>query len=136
MNSETRRSRPAAVQELSRASLARLRTLAADAARAVGMDSEAVNRLSIVADEAMSNALCYAGGGQVSITAVIGLGVTVEVRDAGPGIPAGTSVTMPGPLAVGGRGLPLIHLLSDRLEILTGPAGTTVRLTVAPRNVG
>jgi serine/threonine-protein kinase RsbW len=136
MSSETGRSRPAAVQELSRATLARLRTFAVDTARGVGLDSEAVNRLAIVVDEAMANALRYAGGGLVSITAAVGLGVTVEVRDDGPGIPPGTSVVMPGPLAVGGRGLPLIHLLSDDLEIRTGPAGTTVRLTVGARTAG
>jgi len=86
----------------------------------------------MVVDEAMTNAIRYAGGGSLRIVRASGAGVTVEVCDQGPGIPPGTPVLMPSPQAVGGRGLPLIHLLSDQVEIHSGTAGTTVRLTVGP----
>jgi serine/threonine-protein kinase RsbW len=130
MTSDPESASPA--RDLSRSSLTALRTLATDAARAAGLDSDQVNRLAMVVDEAMTNAIRHAGGGSLRIVRSSGAGVTVEIRDHGPGIPPGTPVVMPSPQAVGGRGLPLIHLLSDRVEIHSGPAGTTVRLTVGP----
>ena len=130
MSSDSGSASPA--RDLTRSSLTELRGLATAVGRAVGLDNDQVNRLAVVVDEAMTNAIRYAGGGSLRIVRASGAGVTVEVRDQGPGIPPGTPVVMPSPQAVGGRGLPLIHLLSDRVEIQSGPAGTTVRLTVGP----
>ena len=138
MNSEASAQQPVIDRPLALESLAVLRRLATDAAAAAGLDAERTGLFAVAVDEAMTNAIRYAGGGSVSITLVEGGSVSVEVRDSGPGIPPGTSTELPPPDAVSGRGLWLMRSLCDDLDIDTGPVGTTVRLamTVSQRQPG
>jgi anti-sigma regulatory factor (Ser/Thr protein kinase) len=138
MNSEASARQPVIDRPLALETLAALRRLATDAATAAGLDDERTGLFAVAVDEAMTNAIRYAGGGNLSITVVEGASVAVEVRDAGPGIPPGTSTQLPPPDAVSGRGLWLMRSLCDDLDIDTGPAGTTVRLamTVSQRQSG
>jgi serine/threonine-protein kinase RsbW len=115
---------------LSRGTLSELRGIAIRAARGIGLAGERVDQFAVAVDEAMANAIRHAGGGTVSITVTPGLGLTCEVHDHGPGIPAGAWTVMPPPGAVSGRGLPLMYLLCDVVRIRTGPDGTTVLLTM------
>src|SRR3954452_19319144 len=130
MNSEASAQQPVIDRQLVLETLAPLRRLATDAAGAAGLDAERTGLFAVAVDEAMTNAIRYAGGGSVSVTTVEGGSVTVVVCDRGPGIPPGTSTELPPPGSVSGRGLWLMRSICDDLDIDTGPAGTTVRLTM------
>jgi anti-sigma regulatory factor (Ser/Thr protein kinase) len=129
MNPESSPSRPVVGRPVALESLADLRKLATEAARTAGVDNERVGHFAVAVDEAMTNAIRYAGGGIVFIT-VDGDSVSVEVRDNGPGIPPGTPTELPPPGAVSGRGLWLMRTLCDQVFIDTGPTGTTARLVM------
>lgn len=130
MNPEASARQPVTHRQLALESLAALRASATDAASSVGLDGERVAHFAVAVDEAMTNAIRYAGGGRVSITEVPGESIVVEVADQGPGIPPGTPAELPPPEAVSGRGLWLMRTLCDHLDIETGPGGTTARLTM------
>jgi serine/threonine-protein kinase RsbW len=130
MNPEASARRPVIDRQLALDTLATLRALVGDAARAVGIDAERVAHFAVAVDEAMTNATRYAGGGRVSIFLVAGESVTVDVADDGPGIPPGTPAELPPPEAITGRGLWLMRTLCDSLDLDTGSAGTTARLTM------
>ncbi|GAA1752396.1 ATP-binding protein [Luedemannella helvata] len=138
MNPEATARQPVIHRELALETLATLRTLATDAARAAGVGSERAGHFAVAVDEAMTNAIRYAGGGRVSITVVPGESVEVEVSDDGPGIPPETPRDLPPPDAVSGRGLWLMRNLCDQLDIDTGPSGTIARLVilVSPTEAG
>jgi anti-sigma regulatory factor (Ser/Thr protein kinase) len=121
----------AVLRALSTGSLSQLRALATAAARDAGLTGDRVDQFAVALDEAMANAIQHAGGGTLRIQVVAGSAVMCEVTDHGPGIPAGTAPQlMPPPGSVRGRGLPLMHLLCDRVQIRTGPTGTTIALTM------
>src|SRR5262249_44894214 len=67
-------------------------------------DEDRTHNFAVAVDEAMTNAIRYATGAEVSISAESGAWVAAEVRDRGRGIPAGTSAELPPPGAVTGRG--------------------------------
>ena len=53
----------------------------------------------------------------------------VEVADSGPGLPkTDASPAMPAPDALGGRGLPLMHVLADEVAFQSSEAGLRIRL--------
>ena len=59
--------------------------------------------------------------------------LVIEIRDYGPGMAIPTRPSrMPGPDATGGRGLPLMHALSDELEFVPSKDGQMVRLVKRP----
>lgn len=130
MNPEASARHPVIDRKLALQTLATLRTLVTDAAKAAGVGAERAGHFTVAVDEAMTNAIRYARDGRVSITVVPGESVTVEVTDDGPGIPPGTRVELPPPDAVSGRGLWLMRTLCDNLDLDTGPQGTTARLVM------
>ncbi|HEY7174950.1 MAG TPA: ATP-binding protein [Micromonosporaceae bacterium] len=125
---------PTTIRELSLDTLTAIRTLVAAAARDCGLDEDRTHNFAVAVDEAMTNAIRYATGAEVSISAENGAWVGAEIRDRGPGIPAGTSAELPPPGAVTGRGLWLMHNLCDQVDIDTGPQGTVVRLVMLVNN--
>lgn len=84
----------------------------------------------LAAQEAFNNAVVVSPGA-VDVSAVcLDRRVIVEVRDKGPGfVPQQPQTAIPELLAVGGRGLFLMHRLMDDVVIESDSGGTTVRLT-------
>jgi anti-sigma regulatory factor (Ser/Thr protein kinase) len=128
MTSDASADSPVIDRHLTLDSLTAIRSVVEGAARDAGLNGERAIGFALAIDEAMTNAIRYAGGGTVSITAVPGAYVAIDVRDQGPGIPDGVTADLPGPGAVRGRGLWLMRSLCDRFDIDTGPDGTSVRL--------
>lgn len=58
--------------------------------------------------------------------------LSVEVRDEGGGFSVPRAPAMPGPEAMGGRGLPLMIALADRMEVKSSPHGTRITLHKSP----
>jgi len=81
-------------------------------------------------NEIVVNAVVHAGGhGSITI-AQSPDGIRVEVRDDGPGLPAGVVPSRPGPDSPGGRGLWLARRLSRRFMVSSSARGVTVRMFV------
>lgn len=84
-------------------------------------------------DEAVANAIRHGSPqGARSLVKVIchvlPSGLIVEVRDSGTGFTVPHSSRMPGPDSIGGRGLPLMIVLADSVEISATRKGTIVTL--------
>ena len=84
-------------------------------------------------DEAAANAIRHGSPlGERSLVQVVchqlSGGLIVEVRDTGKGFAVPASPNMPGPDAVGGRGLPLMCAMADSVEITSNGRGTTITL--------
>ncbi|AIJ24432.1 anti sigma factor [Amycolatopsis methanolica 239] len=97
-------------------------------ANAVELPDATTDAMALAAYEAMINVVTHAyparADGPLELSAELrGNAVDVTVSDQGRWQPPAAD---PGPLH--GRGLPLIHALSDRAEIAPGPEGTTVRM--------
>jgi serine/threonine-protein kinase RsbW len=97
------------------------------------LDQRAVNEVVLAAEEALINAIAYAGDaeGAILVSAWVRRGAaSVEVRDVGGGfdvrgIEPGTT---PDAERLHGRGLFLIHSVMDEVEITSGARGTTVHM--------
>jgi anti-sigma regulatory factor (Ser/Thr protein kinase) len=86
----------------------------------------------LAVNELVTNAVRHAGGrGRLVLSRYDGV-LRCEVSDRGPGIPADreNGAEMPPAFATGGRGLWLVRHICDRVEIHTGPHGTTVRVEI------
>ena len=113
--------------------LATQRDRVEQAARAAGMQEPAVRDLVVCACEALSNAVCHAGGARMSVVQTPET-VRVCVADRGPGIDfqdlpratllRGYSTVKPSL----GMGFSLMLELMDRVTLCTDPGGTTVIL--------
>jgi serine/threonine-protein kinase RsbW len=92
-----------------------------------GMDIEQVEALTLASYEALANVVAHAypdGDGAFDLLASAGAGrIEVTITDHGR-----WHAPSPDPLGLRGRGLPLIHTLTDDAEITRGPDGTVVRL--------
>ncbi|MFI7149696.1 ATP-binding protein [Nonomuraea sp. NPDC050022] len=112
--------------------LASTRTAVFHAASDQGLAGEPLTDFLIAVNECVTNALAHGGGrGSLSLWRTNG-GLLCEITDTGPGIPARalTEGPLPPPGAPGGRGIWLTRRLADQVSFLTGPAGTTVRLSM------
>jgi PAS domain S-box-containing protein len=112
--------------------LCRLRSRAAAAAEAVGLDSDRRNDLITAAGEAGMNAVVHGGGGIaiVGVDAIKGT-VRLTVEDWGAGIAMNhlpRATLNPGYTTAGtlGYGFKMVLSLVDTVWLLTGPTGTTV----------
>jgi serine/threonine-protein kinase RsbW len=104
-------------------------TVTSRAARA-GMAGERLDDFVVAVNELLTNAVRHGGGvGRVALWCADGV-VVCEVADDGAGI-AGRPARPSRPAAdeAGGWGLWLADELTDSLEIDSGPAGTTVRIS-------
>jgi anti-sigma regulatory factor (Ser/Thr protein kinase) len=110
---------------------ARLRRLVAWAARRVGLDREREQDLALAVTEAASNAIRHGGGhGRLDLIQDDSRALIAEISDEGPGMAPDSPVALPAADQGDGRGLYLIRQTCDRVEVHTGPHGTTVHLEI------
>jgi anti-sigma regulatory factor (Ser/Thr protein kinase) len=108
-----------------------LRSAVAAHASAQGAPRELVEFVVVIANELATNAIVYGGGsGRLRLWRDGDL-LYCQVSDGGPGIaePAAAGTVEQSPATPGGRGLWITRQLSDRLDIATGPDGTTITVT-------
>ena len=97
------------------------------------LNREQISDFLTAVDEATANAIRHGSPqGERNLVRVVCHSMPdaliVEVRDQGVGFNAPASPEMPPPDAQGGRGLPLMCALADRVEVASTPRGTTVTL--------
>lgn len=119
------------------ADLPALRTVVAAQATRAGATREQSEAMVVVANELATNAVTH-GGREGRLRLWRGPEhVVCEVVDSGPGIdsPDTAGVQTPHQLSPSGRGLWLVRLLSDSVEIDSHPGGTKIaaRLALRPR---
>jgi anti-sigma regulatory factor (Ser/Thr protein kinase) len=108
--------------------LQRLRALVERAGTRAGLSEPNAEDLVTAVNEVAVNAVLYAGGGGWITIAQSPEGVSVEISDDGPGLPAGVAPHLPPPRALGGRGLWMARRLCKRFTISSSPRGVTVRM--------
>jgi anti-sigma regulatory factor (Ser/Thr protein kinase) len=109
-----------------------LRSAVAAHAAELGLTTTRRNELILLAHELASNAIVHGGGqGRLRLWAVDGR-LYCEVSDRGPGLPTGllTGGEQPPLGATGGRGLWLVRVLADDLDLRSGPDGSTITAVV------
>jgi serine/threonine-protein kinase RsbW len=107
----------------------RVQELAAD----TSLTRQDTDDLLTAVDEAVANAIRHGSpNGPKSRVRVscqsAPTGLTVEVADQGKGFAVTVAPRMPGPEALGGRGLPLMCALADSVEVASGSDGTRITL--------
>jgi anti-sigma regulatory factor (Ser/Thr protein kinase) len=109
-----------------------LRSAVAAHASAFGLTEVRVSDLVLVAHELATNAVRHGGAtsttpGRLRLWASDGV-VVCQVYDPGPGPEhlSGVGLAEVDPSARSGRGLFIVRRLSRRLDITTGPGGTTI----------
>ncbi len=122
---------PVTLRRLTATDLDRVRHVVARITSLAGLNSDRVARLTLAVNEIATNAIQH-GGGEAGVTIQVeDAKVVIEVRDAGPGIPAGVTARLPEPEATHGRGLWLANQLCDEVHLRTGGGGTLIRLVMA-----
>lgn len=110
--------------------LAVARAFVEHAAASFGLDDEETFEFSLAANEAVTNAIRHGGpdeeGRIVLRVAADGNRLTLVVRDFGTFLSPTIGMQ---PRLDGGRGLAMMHSLTDAFELIADPAGTTVRLS-------
>jgi anti-sigma regulatory factor (Ser/Thr protein kinase) len=117
-------------------SLYALRVAVAAGAASLGLAEQRLADLVLVAHELAANAVRHGGATEHAPARLRlwreGDRVLCEVADHGPGFrdadAAGRRLAPPG--ALDGRGLWIVRQIVDRVEIISGPAGATVRVAV------
>jgi len=109
--------------------LAELRRWVLDLATAAGLSRPRTEDFAVAVIEVANNVIRHGGGVGTLILWRDGQGPLIaEICDFGPGIPPGVTISLPAPAATSGRGLWMAQALADRMSILTGARGTTIRL--------
>jgi anti-sigma regulatory factor (Ser/Thr protein kinase) len=122
------RNQRSVIEQFTAADLGRVRGLVERAARLVGLSRTRSDNLVAAVNEVAINAILHAGAtGSVTVEQSAD-GVSVEIRDHGPGLPSDLSTDRPPPDALGGRGLWLARRLCHHLNIASSPWGVTVRM--------
>ena len=115
--------------EFGRRDLPAVRRTVRQFARSCGLTEEQVANLELATSELAANSVHHGGG-----TGSVGLwrdpdAVVIEISDRGHVTDPLAGRRRPEPGQAGGMGLYLVHQLCDLVQMRTGPAGTTVRLT-------
>lgn len=114
-------------QRFARGDLQRIRRLVERAGRRLGLSPTRTDDLVLVVNEIATNAIRH-GGGSGTLTMVSRSdGVSVEVRDRGPGLPAHTRGELPAATSIGGRGLWIVRRRCRCLSIASSEHGVAVR---------
>jgi anti-sigma regulatory factor (Ser/Thr protein kinase) len=109
---------------------ARLRRTVLQRAADTGLAEERGFDMALAVTEAMTNSLRHGGGSGVLRIWEHGDGLTCEVRDRGHITDPMAGRRLPPPTDPGGRGLWLVHQLSDLVQVRsTEQDGSTVRIT-------
>lgn len=111
----------------------RLRHTVASCASAAGLAGQRLEDFVLAVNELITNAVRHGGGkGRIKVWRA-NRAVVCEVSDEGAGIDEQRLQDQDRPRldTAGGWGLWLARQLSDRMEVQTGPSGTTVRITAA-----
>lgn len=97
-----------------------------------GLPEERIADARLLVSELVTNSLLHADVGTIRLRVAGGAdAVRIEVGDPGPGLSA-VPAAMPGPDGRGGRGLPLVEILSDRWGHVVGrPAAVWFEMDVA-----
>jgi anti-sigma regulatory factor (Ser/Thr protein kinase) len=107
----------------------RVRALVAEELRRHGVDGDLVDRIVLASAEACNNAILHSESPSYVVTTDIADGsCTVTVRDAGVGFDVPERMEMPAPDAVSRRGLALMCVLVDEVDVTSNGVGTTVVL--------
>jgi anti-sigma regulatory factor (Ser/Thr protein kinase) len=110
----------------------RLRRSVAEQAERCGLTGARLDDFVLAVHESVVNAVEHAGGhGHFMLWTVDGV-IRSEITDRGAGIPDAyvNGGSRPSDLGYTGRGIYLIRRLCDTTDFRTGPAGTTVLLTM------
>ncbi len=114
-------------QRFARGDLQRIRRLVERAGRRLGLSPARTDDLVLVVNEIATNAIRH-GGGSGTLTMVSRSdGVSVEVRDRGPGLTAHTRDELPTATSIGGRGLWIVRRRCRCLSIASSEHGVAVR---------
>jgi len=109
-------------------------------AKTAGFDGDTADEIELAVGEAVTNAILYGSGSDDEITVIIGLAASdepaahllfIEVWDRGDGFDLdAVHATTPDEVdEIGGRGLPLMRALMDRVALCHAPGrGTCVRM--------
>jgi serine/threonine-protein kinase RsbW len=94
-----------------------------------GVDDDVVDRVVLASAEACNNAILHARGATYRVTIEVDAdngGCTVTITDSGGGFDVPDEPPMPGPAAIGQRGLALMSALVDEITVDSTDDGTTV----------
>ncbi|MEV0154417.1 ATP-binding protein [Micromonospora sp. NPDC050686] len=113
------------------AQVTELRHSVTSRAHAAGLAGQRLDDFVLAVNELITNAVRHGGGHGWLRLWLSTSEVVCEVADHGRGINAGRLAdhSRPAPDTAGGWGLWLARELSDTMEVVTGHAGTTVRIT-------
>jgi anti-sigma regulatory factor (Ser/Thr protein kinase) len=110
--------------------LHRLRRLARRAGHSVGLSPTRTDDLVLAVSEIATNAIRHGGGSGMLTMTPRADGVSVEVCDCGPGLPALAPDELPAPTSIGGRGLGIVRRVCRGLSIASSEHGVAVRFFV------
>ena len=107
----------------------RVRALVDAELRRHGLPDDVVDRLVLATAEACNNAILHSQSPSYVVTVDVDEGAcTVTIRDAGVGFTVPDRMEMPSPDAVSQRGLALMCVLVDSVDVSSNGVGTTVVL--------
>jgi anti-sigma regulatory factor (Ser/Thr protein kinase) len=120
-------------ERFTRDDLRRIRRLVERAGCSVGLSPTRTDDLVLAVSEIATNAIRHGGGSGTLTMVARSDGVSIEVRDSGPGLPVPAQEEVPGPTSIGGRGLWIVRRLSLSLSIASSEQGVAVRFFVPCR---
>jgi len=112
--------------------IATVRHKVAHCAESTGLDAESLDDFVLAVNELVTNAVRHGGGQGWLRLWRDGERLVCEVSDQGAGITDGASNgrDKPAPHVAGGWGMWLARELSETMIVITGPDGTTVRISM------
>ena len=113
----------------------RVRAVVEAELRRNGIDGELRDRLVLASAEACNNAILHSDSISYDVTVNVDDGAcTVTVTDSGAGFDVPPLIEMPAPDAVSQRGLALMTVLVDDVDVISTDSGTTVVLRQSVAN--
>lgn len=125
--------RDIAVYRVDRGALAGLRHVVTRGALACGLTDDCRDDLVLITNELATNVIRHGGGTGLMSLWCEDRWMVCRISDRGPGMadPERAGYTTSAPDAVTGRGLWLVRQLGHRVDVASGPWGTTVTVAMA-----